>query len=187
MATTGKVIVWKGAYGFVETEDGRTVYIHVDEIEGGRLRVARTVQFDIEEVEGQDGKLKGINVSGEAVLKKGEKLSDDLVEEDKKLRENFRDAAKEKNKSLYDPVWDKVSKMSKVNKVQLVKDLLTELDMGVLETGPDAGKRADPTERGSKQYTKKEFLAFYGPQKGEKMWELAGRFTKGGKGGKGRR
>ena len=70
-------------------------------------------------------------------------------------------------------------------RVQLVKELLQELDLGVLQSGKDSGKRADPTDKGSKTYTKKEFVAFYGPQKGEIMWNLAGRTAKGGKGGKG--
>ena len=69
MSKTGKVTSWKGPFGFAETEDGTSVYIHTSEIDGGRLRVGLEVKFDIEE--GKEGKMKGTNVSGEAVTAKG--------------------------------------------------------------------------------------------------------------------
>ena len=74
MAQSGKVTVWKGTYGFAVQESGQVVYVRADEIGGGRLRVGHTIQFDTVEADGHEGKLKGTNVSGEGVLKKGEML-----------------------------------------------------------------------------------------------------------------
>ena len=74
MTHTAIVSSWRGAFGFATLEDGTSIYIHTDEIGGGRLRVGREVCFDLEAVEGQEGRHKGVNVSGTAVLPKGEKL-----------------------------------------------------------------------------------------------------------------
>ena len=72
MAHTGTVISWSRAFGFVNMEDGTAVYINTEDIDGGRLRVGLSVSFD--KADGKDGRVKGINVSGEAVLAKGAEL-----------------------------------------------------------------------------------------------------------------
>ena len=60
------------------------------------------------------------------------------------------------------------------HRIFLLRELLTELDIGVLENTRDGGRRSDPTERGGhKKYTKKEFIAFYGLRRGEMMWQMA--------------
>ena len=74
MALSGTVQSWKGIFGFVDTEDGTSVYIHSTDMDGGRLRVGRTVKFDMEAIEGREDRMKGVNVTGEGVLAKGEKL-----------------------------------------------------------------------------------------------------------------
>ena len=74
MSKSGKVISWRGPFGFAEMDDKTLVYIHTTEIDGGKLRVGLTVNFDTEEVDGHGGKLKGTNVSGDAILPKGDKL-----------------------------------------------------------------------------------------------------------------
>ena len=76
MALTGTVQSWKGPFGFAVTtgeKAGTFVYIHSTDIDGGKLRVGRTVTFDLEPVDGHD-RMKGVNVTGEGVLAKGEKL-----------------------------------------------------------------------------------------------------------------
>ncbi|KAJ9458889.1 hypothetical protein DIPPA_03000 [Diplonema papillatum] len=175
MSKTGTVKSWKMAYGFAETDDGTLVWIHTSEIDGGRLRVGRKVSFDTEAVEGHNGRLKGTNVSGEAVLKKGERLSDEDFESDKKLREELRDARIGENKKEFDPVYSVVSKMKRPNKMMLIKELTKELklDDRVVMNG-NGSRRPDPTTRSKKTYSKPEFIAFYGQRDGEKMWNLAG-------------
>ena len=74
MSKSGKVISWRGPFGFAEMDDKTLVYIHTTEIDEGKLRVGLSVNFDTEEVDGHGGKLKGTNVSGDAVLAKGAKL-----------------------------------------------------------------------------------------------------------------
>ena len=106
-----------------------------------------------------------------------------------------------RNKTEYDPVKARVDKLNHSNKyakngkarslrvvsccaflspspprrVFLIRELLKELDIGVLENSKDGGRRCDPTERSRdrKLYTKKEFLYFYGPKNGEVMWAMA--------------
>eukprot|EP00754_Rhynchopus_humris_P023355 Rhum_TRINITY_DN14830_c0_g1::Rhum_TRINITY_DN14830_c0_g1_i2::g.120913::m.120913 len=178
---------WRGAFGFATLEDGTSIYIHTDEIGGGRLRVGREVCFDLEAVEGQEGRHKGVNVSGTAVLPKGEKLSAEEYEEDLRLRGDLRLNNKVRNKTEYDPVKARVDKLNHSNKVFLIRELLKELDIGVLENSKDGGRRYDPTERSRdrKLYTKKEFLYFYGPKNGEVMWAMAAKGGVRGGGGKG--
>eukprot|EP01064_Diplonema_japonicum_P032337 TRINITY_DN604_c0_g1_i1.p1 TRINITY_DN604_c0_g1~~TRINITY_DN604_c0_g1_i1.p1 ORF type:complete len:200 (+),score=99.40 TRINITY_DN604_c0_g1_i1:59-601(+) len=177
MSQTGVVKSWRGAYGFAEVAEGPLVWIHTDEIDGGRLRVGLTVNFDIEEVEGHEGRVKGTNVSGEAVLAKGVKLSDEEMEKEKERLNSLREEKKEKLQEEFAPVWDMVKDLGRSQKMHLVKQLAKELDVNV--NRPDE-KRADPTQRNGKTYTKEEFMAFYGKKDGNRMWNAA-------KGGKGRR
>eukprot|EP01061_Rhynchopus_euleeides_P032372 TRINITY_DN53790_c0_g1_i1.p2 TRINITY_DN53790_c0_g1~~TRINITY_DN53790_c0_g1_i1.p2 ORF type:complete len:210 (+),score=105.60 TRINITY_DN53790_c0_g1_i1:49-630(+) len=184
MALTGTVTSWKGPYGFAETDDGKLVYIHSTEIEGGKLRVGRKITFDTEEVDGHAERVKGVNVSGKGVLPKGEKLSDDEFAEDRKLLEEMREAAKGKNKEEYVPVKTLVDELNRSNKVHLVRELIKELKLQDSIRYKEE-KRQDPTLRGGPKYTKAEFLAFYGPVDGQRMWQVAGQLGK--KGGKGKK
>ncbi|KAJ9470893.1 hypothetical protein DIPPA_12128 [Diplonema papillatum] len=175
MSKTGKVVSWRGPYGFAELEDGRAVYIHTDEIDGGRLRIGLSVKFDTQDVEGHEGKLKGTNVSGEAVQAKGAKLSEEEIAADKKRIEEMND----ENKKEFDVVFKEVERLNRSNKVHMLKTLLKELNVGELKAREL--KRPDPTERGSKRlYSKGEFTAFYGAAHGNRMWALAGRKGRGG-------
>ncbi|KAJ9470890.1 hypothetical protein DIPPA_12052 [Diplonema papillatum] len=179
MSKTGKVKSWKKGYGFAEMKDGKLVFIHTDAIDGGRLRVGLPIKFDIEEVEGHDGKVKGINVTGEAVLAKGAKLSDEEVEADKKRYEEIKAARDAENQKEYDPVFKVVSKLSRRGKLALIDRLTAELELKDCVTYKNADdKRQDPTTRSKARYTKGEFIAFYGKRDGEKMWNAAGRLTK---------
>eukprot|EP01060_Flectonema_neradi_P032424 TRINITY_DN514_c12_g1_i1.p1 TRINITY_DN514_c12_g1~~TRINITY_DN514_c12_g1_i1.p1 ORF type:complete len:189 (+),score=51.20 TRINITY_DN514_c12_g1_i1:54-620(+) len=178
MSKSGKVISWRGPFGFAEMENGNLVYIHTSEIDEGKLRIGLTVNFDTEEVDGHGGKLKGTNVSGEAVLAKGAKLTDEERAADKERIGAIKEASKEANKKDFDPVFEKVSKLNKHNKVQLVHRLIKDLGLGSLEKPQE--KRRDPTQAGGATYTKAEFIEFYGPKKGINMWNL----SSGKKGGK---
>eukprot|EP00659_Diplonema_papillatum_P009675 gene9675-15022_t len=150
--------------------DDTPVYIHTDEIAGGRLRVGQKVKFDTEVVEGQDGKLKGVKVSGPAVVEKGVKLTEEQMEEDKKKREEM----KAKTEKEIEGVYKKVTAMNKANKVTLLKALLEELAVGELKRKEET--RRDPTEGGKgRMYTKGEFIAFYGSAQGTRMWSMAGK------------
>eukprot|EP01064_Diplonema_japonicum_P037917 TRINITY_DN9028_c0_g1_i1.p1 TRINITY_DN9028_c0_g1~~TRINITY_DN9028_c0_g1_i1.p1 ORF type:complete len:180 (+),score=80.16 TRINITY_DN9028_c0_g1_i1:52-591(+) len=167
MSQSGKVTSWRGPFGFAEMEDGTSIYIHTDEIDGGRLRVGLTVNFDVEE--GKEGKKKGTNVSGDAVVKKGVELSEEEKEADKARRQEMRGQRAETLKAEYQPVYDKVVALKNFQQVALLKKLVKELD-GTIEQ-----KRADPTQKkGGKKFTKGEFVAFYGAKEGSAMWEAAG-------------
>jgi len=178
MSKTGTVISWKKPYGFAETEDGEAVYIHTDEIDGGRLRVGLKVSFDIEA--GKDDKPKGVNVTGEAVLAKDAELTEEQIAEDKERvkaqRKAQREKAKERNaenaKEL-DAVWESAQQLSKKHQVSLMKKLMKA--NGVQEAGE---KRVDPTQKAGKgkspqMFTRGEFLAFYGEKNGTAMWNQA--------------
>eukprot|EP01059_Diplonema_ambulator_P012174 TRINITY_DN223_c0_g1_i4.p1 TRINITY_DN223_c0_g1~~TRINITY_DN223_c0_g1_i4.p1 ORF type:complete len:183 (+),score=92.76 TRINITY_DN223_c0_g1_i4:54-602(+) len=175
MSQTGTVKSWRGAYGFAEMKDGTLVYIHTDEIDGGRLRVGMTVSFDTEAVEGHEGRVKGTNVSGEAVLAKGQKLSDEDMEKERERLKKLRDEKKEELQAEYAPVWDKVKDLSRNNKVHLVRQLAAELNMMDCVEFKNDDRRPDPTQRGGPSYTKDEFFAFYGRREGLRMWDLAGK------------
>jgi len=178
MSKTGTVISWKKPYGFAEVEDGEAVYIHTDEIDGGRLRVGLKVSFDIEA--GKDDKPKGVNVTGEAVLAKDAELTEEQIAEDKERvkaqRKVQREKAKERNaehaKDL-EAVWATVEALNKKNQVFLMKKLMKA--HSVQEAGE---KRADPTAKAGKKspqmFTRGEFLAFYGEKNGAAMWDQSG-------------
>ena len=85
----------------------------------------------------------------------------------------MKDASKEANKAEFEPVFEKVSAMNKHNKVQLVHTLIKELNLGNLDQPQE--RRRDPTQRGGSAYSKSEFIAFYGPKEGTKMWNLSGK------------
>eukprot|EP01064_Diplonema_japonicum_P032338 TRINITY_DN604_c0_g1_i4.p1 TRINITY_DN604_c0_g1~~TRINITY_DN604_c0_g1_i4.p1 ORF type:complete len:193 (+),score=95.84 TRINITY_DN604_c0_g1_i4:235-813(+) len=176
MSQTGVVKSWRGAYGFAEVAEGPLVWIHTDEIDGGRLRVGLTVNFDIEEVEGHEGRVKGTNVSGEAVLAKGVKLSDEEMEKEKERLNSLREEKKEKLQEEFAPVWDMVKDLGRNNKMHLLRELAKELKMMDsidFKNGKSSEKRADPTQRNGKTYTKEEFMAFYGKKDGDRMWSAA--------------
>lgn len=180
MAKSGTVISWKKPYGFVETDDGETVYINTSEIDGGRLRVGLTVNFDIEA--GKDGKPKGVNVSGPAVLPTGTELSEEEIAADKERMKAQRDAAKKKRTDELDSLWEQVEKASRKNQSAILSRL-----MKLLEVEKAEEKRADPTQKDGKKgkgpqlYSKGEFIAFYGKTQGLEMWDVAGGKKKGGK------
>eukprot|EP01059_Diplonema_ambulator_P012171 TRINITY_DN223_c0_g1_i1.p2 TRINITY_DN223_c0_g1~~TRINITY_DN223_c0_g1_i1.p2 ORF type:complete len:193 (+),score=114.00 TRINITY_DN223_c0_g1_i1:54-632(+) len=180
MSQTGTVKSWRGAYGFAEMKDGTLVYIHTDEIDGGRLRVGMTVSFDTEAVEGHEGRVKGTNVSGEAVLAKGQKLSDEDMEKERERLKKLREEKKEALEADFAPVWDTVKDLSRNNKMHMLRELAKELKMTDSILFKDEEKRADPTQRGGQTYTKEEFFAFYGKADGVRMWNAA---SKGGKKG----
>eukprot|EP01059_Diplonema_ambulator_P012172 TRINITY_DN223_c0_g1_i2.p1 TRINITY_DN223_c0_g1~~TRINITY_DN223_c0_g1_i2.p1 ORF type:complete len:194 (+),score=114.38 TRINITY_DN223_c0_g1_i2:54-635(+) len=180
MSQTGTVKSWRGAYGFAEMKDGTLVYIHTDEIDGGRLRVGMTVSFDTEAVEGHEGRVKGTNVSGEAVLAKGQKLSDEDMEKERERLKKLRDEKKEELQAEFAPVWDQVKDLPKNQKAHLVRELAKELGLKMQKPEGKVEKRADPTQRGGQTYTKEEFFAFYGKADGVRMWNAA---SKGGKKG----
>eukprot|EP01063_Lacrimia_lanifica_P014236 TRINITY_DN20870_c0_g1_i1.p2 TRINITY_DN20870_c0_g1~~TRINITY_DN20870_c0_g1_i1.p2 ORF type:complete len:198 (+),score=98.27 TRINITY_DN20870_c0_g1_i1:50-643(+) len=187
MSSTGTVTTWRGKYGFVESTDGKTVYVHTDEIDGGSLRIGMTLSFDTEEVEGHSGRVKGTNVSGEAILKKGEKLDDEAaVAERERVREYRNGVAKAKDESL-DEVKEAIAPLTKAQKMKLAQWLCSDLGLGnPKETATKAKeaeeKRTDPTDKtGNAQYTKAEFLAFYGKEMGPRIWDLAGEVGAAGK------
>ncbi|KAJ9470891.1 hypothetical protein DIPPA_12097 [Diplonema papillatum] len=163
MSQTGIVTSWRGPFGFVELEDKTAVYVATEDIDGGRLRVGRTVTFDTEE--GKEGKLKGVNVKGEGVLAKGTELSEEDKAEDRKKAQEFRESKTNAAKEEMQPVWDKVEKLALSNQVTLLKKL-SSMNGGKLEA-----KYADPTQKGSKKFTKGEFLAFYGNEEGNQRWK----------------
>eukprot|EP01059_Diplonema_ambulator_P012173 TRINITY_DN223_c0_g1_i3.p2 TRINITY_DN223_c0_g1~~TRINITY_DN223_c0_g1_i3.p2 ORF type:complete len:180 (+),score=87.20 TRINITY_DN223_c0_g1_i3:775-1314(+) len=166
MSASGTVTSWRGPFGFVEMEDGTSIYIHTDEIEGGRLRVGMKVSFDVED--GKDGKKRGTKVSGEAVVAKGQELSEEEKEQDKKRRQEMREKRADELKKEFDPVLEKVLALKHFQQAALLKKLVKELD-GTIEQ-----RRADPTQKKSgKKYTRGEFIAFYGPKEGAVMWEAA--------------
>eukprot|EP01062_Namystynia_karyoxenos_P057745 TRINITY_DN488_c0_g1_i12.p2 TRINITY_DN488_c0_g1~~TRINITY_DN488_c0_g1_i12.p2 ORF type:complete len:248 (+),score=107.30 TRINITY_DN488_c0_g1_i12:102-746(+) len=80
MSQSGKVMAWsmktspktgkKYAYGFAVTPAGQTIYIPAKALGGRtkRLQVGGMLNFDVEKVEGHDGRLLGTNVSGPAVV-----------------------------------------------------------------------------------------------------------------------
>eukprot|EP00756_Hemistasia_phaeocysticola_P041046 Hpha_TRINITY_DN16896_c0_g9::TRINITY_DN16896_c0_g9_i1::g.149223::m.149223 len=79
MSEQGKVMRWvnkptkdgkRSAYGFAVTTDGRTVYIPSKELGGTdkRLKVGATLRFDVNQVDGHDGRLLASNVSGPGVV-----------------------------------------------------------------------------------------------------------------------
>ncbi|KAJ9445860.1 hypothetical protein DIPPA_25981 [Diplonema papillatum] len=179
MSQTGTVKSWRRGFGFAEMADNTLVYITQSEIDGGRLRVGRTVSFDTEKVEGHGDRVKGTNVTGEAVLKKDEKLSEEEFAADKKILADARDARKAENEKAFEPIAAEVEKLSKGAQIMLFKKLAKELkleDKIEKKSKPAAAeeKRADPTDNGKKTYTKAEFFGFYGKKNGEKMWTLAG-------------
>ena len=239
MSHTGQVRSWRGTYGFAEAEDTTMVYIHSSEIEGGRLRVGREVRFDIEKVEGHPDRVKGVNVSGEAVLAKGVKLvclfarssrggprkrrrkkqkkptsgkqqiskqqTENEFSEDRGLRDELKTQRRTANQEELGPVKEKVDQMCRNNKyaastisvrklqaelshhthshrVHLVRELVKELKLEDMVTYKKEREetRTDPTHRSSQRYTKGEFIAFYGPRDGERMWNVAGQAAAGG-------
>eukprot|EP01061_Rhynchopus_euleeides_P022777 TRINITY_DN371_c1_g1_i1.p2 TRINITY_DN371_c1_g1~~TRINITY_DN371_c1_g1_i1.p2 ORF type:complete len:195 (+),score=97.23 TRINITY_DN371_c1_g1_i1:124-708(+) len=191
MSLTGTVKSWNGKYGFVETKEGTLAYVHTSEIDGGKLRIGRTVKLDTEAVEGHDGRVKGVNVAGEGVLAKGEKLGEDDLEADKKLRSEVREEFKKTKDEEYEPVRAQVDTLSKANQVRLVRELSKELKLdapapkAAKQAKADNERRQDPTQRGGPGFTKLEFVAFYGQKDGLRMWEVAGALSrKGGKGSK---
>eukprot|EP00754_Rhynchopus_humris_P004215 Rhum_TRINITY_DN12158_c0_g1::Rhum_TRINITY_DN12158_c0_g1_i1::g.49678::m.49678 len=181
MSHTGQVRSWRGTYGFAEAEDATMVYIHSSEIEGGRLRVGREVRFDIEKVEGHPDRVKGVNVSGEAVLAKGVKLTENEFSEDRGLRDELKTQRRAANQEELGPVKEKVDQMCRNNKVHLVRELVKELKLEDMVTYKKEREetRTDPTHRSSQRYTKGEFIAFYGPRDGERMWNVAGQAAAG--------
>eukprot|EP01062_Namystynia_karyoxenos_P057750 TRINITY_DN488_c0_g1_i2.p1 TRINITY_DN488_c0_g1~~TRINITY_DN488_c0_g1_i2.p1 ORF type:complete len:245 (+),score=107.86 TRINITY_DN488_c0_g1_i2:90-737(+) len=80
MSVTGKVMSWtvrtnpqtgrKNAYGFAVTSDGKTVFIPAKELgdRSNRLQIGGTLHFDIEKVQGHDGRVLGKNVTGPGVV-----------------------------------------------------------------------------------------------------------------------
>eukprot|EP00756_Hemistasia_phaeocysticola_P013475 Hpha_TRINITY_DN15282_c4_g3::TRINITY_DN15282_c4_g3_i1::g.66690::m.66690 len=69
MSISGIVRAWSKGYGFAQCDDGRTVFVHHKEIgHGNRLRVGAVLNFDIEENDGHDGRVKARNVSGPGIV-----------------------------------------------------------------------------------------------------------------------
>eukprot|EP00659_Diplonema_papillatum_P016268 gene16268-24930_t len=71
MASTGTVQSWhpKKQYGFVDATTGEKVFVHIKMLpEGTKLLIGSTVSFDMEPVEGHNGRMKGANVSGEGIV-----------------------------------------------------------------------------------------------------------------------
>ena len=197
MSKTGTVKSFNGKFGFVDLADGTVAYVHTEEIDGGRLRVGHKVSLDTEAVEGHDGRVKGVNVSGKGVMAKGEKLSDEDFEADKKMRETIKEEFKAEQDKAYEPVKEKVDTLSKGAKLRLVRELTKELGLQApvsQEAAKKAAKQAakvanerrkDPTAPGGPTFTKAEFAQFYGAREGARMWEVAGALSKtGAKGGK---
>ena len=190
MSKTGTVKSFNGKFGFVDLADGTVAYVHTEEIDGGRLRVGHKVSLDTEAVEGHDGRVKGVNVSGKGVMAKGEKLSDEDFEADKKIRETIKEEYKAEQDKAYEPVKEKVDTLSKGAKLRLVRELTKELGLQApvsQEAAKKAAKianerRKDPTAPGGPTFTKAEFAQFYGAREGARMWEVAGALSK--KGGK---
>ena len=67
------------------------------------------------------------------------------------------------------------------NRIHLIYTLVKDLEMGD-KVALNVEKRSDPSQRGGKKFTKGEFIAFYGPVNGAKIWNNAGR--RGGRGGR---
>ncbi|KAJ9453661.1 hypothetical protein DIPPA_32269 [Diplonema papillatum] len=68
----GKVSSWNLAkgFGFVETEDGKSGFVHTSTIKGGTLKAGAAVSFDLEESDRKDKKLIATNVKGAGVVPK---------------------------------------------------------------------------------------------------------------------
>eukprot|EP01062_Namystynia_karyoxenos_P007443 TRINITY_DN1261_c0_g1_i2.p2 TRINITY_DN1261_c0_g1~~TRINITY_DN1261_c0_g1_i2.p2 ORF type:complete len:205 (+),score=97.08 TRINITY_DN1261_c0_g1_i2:88-702(+) len=100
MSQKGTVRVWNKGYGFAEGTDGKCVFIHKSAIgEDKRLCVGKEINYDIEAVEGHDGRVKGTNVSGPAVMswEDWKKLSVSREDKDKE-REAWESFKKDKLK-----------------------------------------------------------------------------------------
>ncbi|KAJ9445857.1 hypothetical protein DIPPA_25972 [Diplonema papillatum] len=178
MSQTGTVKSWKRVFGFAEMADNTLVYIHQSEIDGGRLRVGHKVSFDTEKVEGHGDRVKGTNVTGEAVLKKDQKLSEEEFAADKKILADARDARKAENEKELEPIAAKIDAMGPGVKLMLLKKLAKDLKLDekyTIKKNDSAETRPDPTTPKSKKaYTKAQFVEFYGKKNGDRMWTLAG-------------
>eukprot|EP01061_Rhynchopus_euleeides_P039629 TRINITY_DN67995_c0_g1_i1.p2 TRINITY_DN67995_c0_g1~~TRINITY_DN67995_c0_g1_i1.p2 ORF type:complete len:185 (+),score=98.63 TRINITY_DN67995_c0_g1_i1:57-611(+) len=167
MAHTGTVISWSRAFGFASMEDGTAVYIHTDDIEGGRLRVGLSVKFDT--TDGKDGKIRGTNISGEAVLAKGTELSDEEKAADRERMKEIREKNKDRNAKELEEILAKVNALSGRNQRAIMTKLAEEFSLGKEE------RRQDHTDSKNRAFTKGEFIAFYGQKDGEKRWSAAGK------------
>eukprot|EP01063_Lacrimia_lanifica_P021925 TRINITY_DN2958_c0_g2_i4.p1 TRINITY_DN2958_c0_g2~~TRINITY_DN2958_c0_g2_i4.p1 ORF type:complete len:296 (+),score=64.86 TRINITY_DN2958_c0_g2_i4:89-976(+) len=70
MSFSCTVLYWKAAkkFGFAQCENGKTVYVNGSEIDGQALKAGETIYCDLVEVEGHEGRVKGINVNGPGIV-----------------------------------------------------------------------------------------------------------------------
>ncbi|KAJ9452059.1 hypothetical protein DIPPA_14995 [Diplonema papillatum] len=91
MAVVGTVRRWMRSYGFAEAESGEVVYFHKTLLpEGYKLKVGEVLFFDMEPVDGHGGRLRGINISGPAIVPNTEQPTKEEEEAEKKAWEAFK-------------------------------------------------------------------------------------------------
>ena len=93
MTHIATVKMWRKNYGFAEADDGSIVHITREEIGGMALQPGLTVTCDLVPVEGHAGRVKGTNVTGEAIVPADTEFT---VEEKKANREEWDAFKKEK-------------------------------------------------------------------------------------------
>eukprot|EP01060_Flectonema_neradi_P002035 TRINITY_DN11231_c0_g1_i1.p1 TRINITY_DN11231_c0_g1~~TRINITY_DN11231_c0_g1_i1.p1 ORF type:complete len:245 (+),score=40.24 TRINITY_DN11231_c0_g1_i1:377-1111(+) len=181
MSQQGTVKTWKKSHGFVQSDGGDVVYIHQSEIPECRLKVGELCYFDTVTVEGHGGRVKGVNVSGPAVVLQNEVPTKEEREAEQRewkefVREKIAPLAGEK------PHADRPSRKGGKGKGGAKG---TRGSKGGTKGGRIAGKggkgarripKAEPIEEkridpaDGQEYTKKGFFACYG---GTKEWEAA--------------
>lgn len=179
MAKVGTVVAWRRPFGIVETADGETVRIYTADIDGGRLRVGREAKFDVEEV--KEGKFKGVNVTGDAVLLKDQELNEEQIAEDKAHVKAQRKANNDKNSKELEDILALLEKTSRKNKSLVLNKLMKSMNVSKADE-----KRVDPTQETGKgktplKYSRGEFIAFYGKAQGLQLWKDAAPKKKGDK------
>ena len=90
MTHIATVKMWRKHYGFAEADDGSIVHITKEEIGGMALQPGLTVTCDLVPVEGHAGRVKGTNVTGEAIIP----ADTEVTIEDKKAQRAEWDAFK---------------------------------------------------------------------------------------------
>ncbi|KAJ9452057.1 hypothetical protein DIPPA_14981 [Diplonema papillatum] len=153
MPTRGTVKRWARGYGFAEAVTGEVVYIHSDVLPPRKkLKLNGTVYFDMIEVTGHNGRVKGVNVTGPGIV--DATAVDDAAEQEasKKLWEQF-----------------KSSKMAggRLSTGSSVTPRKAGAGVG-RGRGSAEEKRVDPADGGS--YTQRDFQECYG---GLKEWHAA--------------